>query len=79
MRDQVFWRKTGRIADLLSERLDVDAERALDLLYNSHTYALLANPESDLYLQSDAYILTDILRELESGDCSASPATGARQ
>ena len=71
MRDQVFWRKTGRIADLLAERLDVDAERALDLLYNSHTYALLANPESGLYLQSDDYILTDILRELESGGGSA--------
>ena len=79
MRDQVFWRKTGRIADLLAERLDVDAERALDLLYNSHTYALLANPESGLYLQSDAYILTDILRELESGGGSASPAKESRQ
>lgn len=46
MRDQVFWRKTGRIAALLAERLDIDTERALDLLYNSHTYNLLANPDS---------------------------------
>ena len=65
MRDQVLWRKTGRIAFLLAERLDIDAERALDILYNSRTYALLTNPESGLQLQSDDYILVSILRELE--------------
>ena len=64
MRDQVLWRKTGRIATLLAERLNVDTERALDLLYNSHTYALFANPDSGLQLQSDTYILNDLLREL---------------
>ena len=64
MRDQVFWRKTGRIAVLLAERLDIDTERALDLLYNSHTYNLLANPDSGLQLQSDTYILNDLLQEL---------------
>ena len=65
MRDQVLWRKTGRIAALLAERLNIDAERALDLLYNSHTYSLLANPESGLQLQSDQYILISLLREFE--------------
>ena len=65
MRDQVLWRKTGRIATLLAERLDIDAERALDILYNSRTYSLLANPDSGLQLQSDDYILVSILRELE--------------
>ena len=66
MRDQVLWRKTGRIAALLAERLDIDAERALDIFYNSHTYALLSNPESGLQLQSDHYILADLIRELEA-------------
>ena len=65
MRDQVLWRKTGRIAVLLAERLNIDIERALDLLYNSRTYDLLANPNSGLQLQSDAYILNDLLRELD--------------
>ena len=45
--------------------LDIDTERALDLLYNSHTYALLSNPASGLNLQSDDYILTDLMHELE--------------
>ena len=65
MRDQVLWRKVARIADLLADRLDINAERALDILYNSHTYVLLANPDSGLQLQSDEYILNDLLRELE--------------
>lgn len=65
MKDQVLWRKTGRIATLLAEQLDIDAKRALDLLYNSRTYALLTNPDSGLQLQSNAYILADLLRELE--------------
>lgn len=66
MRDQVLWRKTGRIAALLGEQLSIDTERALDILYNSRTYKLLVNPDSGLQLQSDAYILTDLLRELEA-------------
>ena len=66
MRDQVFWRKTGRIAALLADRLDIDTERALDILYNSRTYSLLSNPDSGLQLQSDQYILADILKELET-------------
>ena len=66
MRDQVLWRKTGRIATLLADSLNIDAERALDILYNSRTYSLLINPESGLQLQSDQYILIDLLRELEA-------------
>ncbi len=66
MRDQVLWRKEGRIVALLAERLDIDTERALDLLYNSHTYTLLSNPDSGLQLQSDEYILNDLLQELEA-------------
>ncbi len=65
MRDQVFWRKIARIASLLSDQLSIDIERALDILYNSHTYELLANPDSGLYLQSDRYIVTNLMRELE--------------
>ena len=73
MRDQVLWRKTGRIADRLADCLDIDAERALDILYNSRTYTLLANPDSGLQLQSDAYILADLLHELEAGGTGTSP------
>ena len=65
MRDQVLWRKIGRIAALLSDRLSIEPERALDLIYNSRTFTLLSNPDSGLNLMSDQYILTDLLRELD--------------
>lgn len=65
MRDQELWRKIGRIAALLSDRLSIEPERALDLIYNSRTFTLLSNPDSGLNLMSDQYILTDLLRELE--------------
>ena len=66
MRDQVLWRKEARIAVLLAEKLNINAERALDILYNSRTYTLLVNAESGLQLLSDEYILNDLLRELEA-------------
>ena len=53
MRDQVLWRKEGRIVKLLSDRLEIDTERALGIFYNSRTYTLLSNPDSGLQLQSD--------------------------
>ena len=65
MRDQVLWRKEGRIAAMLADRLGIDTERALDIVYNSHTYALLINPESGLQLQSDQYIIADLIKELD--------------
>lgn len=66
MRDQVLWRKEDRIVALLAERLDIDTECTLDILYNSRTYTLLSNPNSGLQLHSDEYILNDLLRELEA-------------
>ena len=65
MRDQVRWRKVARIITLLADHLDVSAERAMDIFYNSHTFALFNLPESGLQLLSDDYIVTDVLRELE--------------
>lgn len=66
MRDQVLWRKTARIIMDLANRLDISSERAMDLLYNSETYALLTNPESGLNLMSDEYIVNDIITELQN-------------
>ena len=61
----MFWRKTARIIAILADRLNVPQERAMDLVYNSDTYAMLTNPESGLQLMSDLYIVEDLMRELE--------------
>ena len=65
MRDQVLWRKTARIAEALAKRLSLSTEQALDILYNSKTYALMLNPDSGLQLQSDNYILKDLIEEIK--------------
>lgn len=66
MRDQVLWRKTARIIQLAAEELDVPVERAMDMFYNSETFALLDNPDSGLQLMGDRYVLDSFLRELAS-------------
>lgn len=66
MRDAVLWRKQSHIIMLLADKLNIDAERALDLFYSTETYRRLADPASGVRLMSDLYILEDILKELES-------------
>jgi hypothetical protein len=68
MRDAVLWRKQSHIIMLLADKLNIDAERALDLFYSTETYRRLANPDSGIRLMSDLYILEDILKELESNN-----------
>ena len=65
MRDSVLWRKLSHITMLLSEALQIDAERALDLLYSTKTYSQLSDPDSGMQLMSDQYILENILAELK--------------
>ncbi len=66
MRDAVLWRKQSHIIMLLADRLQIDAEQALDLFYSTGTYRRLADPESGVRLMSDLYILEDILEELKN-------------
>lgn len=65
MRDNVLWSKLSHITMLLAETLQIDAERALDLLYSTKTYSQLNDPKSGLQLMSDQYILENILSELK--------------
>lgn len=65
MRDQVLWRKTARIIEMIRDRLDVPASRAIDMFYNSRTFALLNDPESGLNLMSDLYVFEDFCREMD--------------
>lgn len=64
MRDNVLWRKQGRIIMLLAKALHISAERALDLFYSTNVYQQLNNPKTGLQLMSDQYILEDLISEL---------------
>ncbi len=61
-----MWNKIGRIVTILSERLNISSEHALDLFYTSKVCELLHDPESLLYTFSDYYIADDVLREMHS-------------
>lgn len=65
MKNSTLWRKQSSIVMLLSETLNIDIEKALDLFYSSNTYQELQDPKSGLLLMSDKYILEDILEELK--------------
>ena len=64
LRDLLMWNKIGRIVTLLSERLGVSSERALDLFYTSRTNKLMHDPEIKLFTMSDNYIVDELNNEI---------------
>lgn len=66
--DLLMWNKIGRIITLLQKRLHISAIRALDLFYNSKTNERLHDPSTLLYTFSDAYIVDDIILEIQTGN-----------
>ncbi|MBR4899589.1 MAG: hypothetical protein IKZ46_01495 [Victivallales bacterium] len=65
--DLLIWNKIGRIVTLLSKRLDISGERALDIFYTSKTNERLHDPSTFLYGFSDLYIVDEIIMELQRG------------
>ena len=61
MKNMRLWMPT-----LLSQRLDVSGERALDIFYTSRTNELLHDEHTGLYLMSDLYIVDEVIRELRN-------------
>ena len=58
--------KYGRIVSLLAETLGVDEARALDVFYNSDTYGYLSQKMFHLHNMSDAYLVDEIVLELQN-------------
>ena len=67
LNDLLLWNKIGRIVTLLSKRLDISGERALDIFYTSKTNERLHDPSTFLYGFSDLYIVDEIIMELQRG------------
>lgn len=66
MRNSVLWRKQSHIIMMLSDILEIDAERALDLFYSTKTYQQLSDQRYGLQLMSDQYIVDNVLEELRA-------------
>ena len=65
--DLLMWNKIGRIVTILSDRLNISSERALDVFYTSKTCERLHDTSTLLYTFSDLYIVEDIIREIQQG------------
>lgn len=61
MRKNVLWRKSAAIVMLLAERLEIAPEEALDIFYKTRVCDKLHDERYGLHLQSDSYIVTDII------------------
>lgn len=66
MKDFLLWNKISRIIMLLAERLDISPVRALDIFYHSEVCQMLHDPSYGLHIMSDAYIVDDIIMEIQS-------------
>lgn len=62
----LMWNKIGRIVMKLSKQLDISPLRALDVFYTSKVCDRLHNPETELYIFSDAYIVDEIIMEIRN-------------
>ena len=59
--------KYARIVMLLSERLSISPQQALDIFYNTSTYSYLSQKKYHLHNMSDAYLVDEIGIELQNG------------
>lgn len=66
LNDLNMWNKIGRIVMRLSERLDINIEKAFDLFYTSQTCKNLHNPEMGLYLLGDNCIVDELIDEIRA-------------
>lgn len=58
--------KFARVVSLLAKTLGISQERALDIFYSSETYKCLSNLEYHLHNRSDAYLVDEIILELQT-------------
>lgn len=66
LREMILWQRIGVITVGVSQRLGITPERALEVFYESDTCARLHDESTGLYLYGDAYIVDEIIHELEA-------------
>lgn len=50
---------------MLAERLEIEPERALGVFYDSDVCTMIHDPRYGLHLMSDAYVVDEIMLELQ--------------
>ena len=67
MRDNVLWRKEANIVMLLSQRLQISPEKALEVYYHTRVNKFMSSAEYGLQQMSDLYVVDEIVNELQFG------------
>ena len=60
-----MWNKIGRIATILSEKLEISPIEAIRLFYSSPVCDQLHNEKTGLFTYSDAYIADEVILDLQ--------------
>lgn len=55
------------LVEMLTQDFGMSMQEALDVFYNSETYAKLNNPATGLYFQSSKYAYSYLKNELSTG------------
>jgi len=63
--ETVLQMKYARIVSLLADTLRISQEHSLDIFYNSNTYRCLSEKKYHLHNMGDAYIVDEIILELQ--------------
>lgn len=64
MKDYILERKIARIIALIANRLGISQPQALTDFYQSHVCQMLHNPQTEMHLMSDEYIVDEFMRGL---------------
>lgn len=54
--------KYSRIIELISEKLNISIEEAMDMLYSSPLFEIIDDGTADLICRSDIYLANEIIR-----------------
>ena len=68
--DDFRYQKEGAAKDLLKflmQDFGWSLTKAIDVLYDSETYAKICNPATGLYYQGSAYLYSFLKNEIETG------------
>ena len=60
------WNKIGHVVVLLAERLHISPNEALRIFYESEVCKQLHDPQTNLYLYSDLYIVDELVMEIQN-------------
>lgn len=66
MQSITVWNKIGHVVVLLAERLHISPNEALRVFYESEVCKQLHDPQTNLYLYSDLYIVDELVMEIQN-------------